>query len=427
MTTELPYEIRHGQKWDSCRVRVWDPIESKMVFHSSRIPPDLKGKKLHEFCMNEYENFRDQVRYRTSTSPSNITFADYFNGEWSEHKLNQGYELTLRDYRNIFDVHLQDLYPIPLDKITPRHLEEIYSRKRKEGVSEDRIARMHKLVKQVLGDAKKRGIIRENVARDRMDGPRVSRTKSKRKALSESDLQRIIDEVCTMEPFWKSLFLVAIFRGMRREEIAALRWEYLLRDNYAIAIFQVVRTNHGGELIFKDPKSEQSKRTLPRTEMIARVLEDWRQTCGGPSEGFVFPSPIKANMPIYPDTITSHAKDLSNKLGINFTLHSLRHAFVTRSLKSIHTDLGTVQNIAGHSDPKMTLWYDDVDTETMFQAQSDFEKRFSIKQDSRPTNLLMSDKIVDIRDLTKTFGGNCTKTVQNAERNSSEPKKPAVI
>ena len=196
------YTIRNGKRHDTCNIRVWDPILKKQVYHSEPIPEGLSGKKLEAFCLNEMKKFQDQVLYRTSVAPSNTTFGDFFCGEWSDYKISQGRDLTLKDYRNLYDVHLsKSLGNVPLDRITPRLLQGIYAERRASGVSVDRVLRMHKLIKQVLEDAKKRGIIDENVAKDRMDSPEHPQRISQydENVLGEEDVQKIINAINEMD------------------------------------------------------------------------------------------------------------------------------------------------------------------------------------------------------------------------------------
>ena len=75
-----------------------------------------------------------------------------------------------------------------------------------------------------------------------------------------------------------TLFYVALFTGMRRSELLALRWQDV---DFLYAQVYVNRSLHhlkDGSYVFTQPKSEKSRRSIALSPSALKVLNEYRET-----------------------------------------------------------------------------------------------------------------------------------------------------
>ena len=63
-------------------------------------------------------------------------------------------------------------------------------------------------------------------------------------------------------PRWKIALLTVLFMGLRRGELAGLEWKDIDYENKTMTIARSVQDIIGFGLITKEPKTENSKRTI---------------------------------------------------------------------------------------------------------------------------------------------------------------------
>ena len=136
-------------------------------------------------------------------------------------------------------------------------------------------------------------------------------------------------------PLLESAIVTAIKTGMRKSEVLGLRWPNV---DFGNRIITVEGTKNGK--LRKIPMSPKLTETLDRVRKMSQGEYVFADREGRPYKGF------RASW--------DHAL---KKAGIeNLTFHSLRHTFGTR-LGMQGTDLGTIQELMGHADLKMTKRY----------------------------------------------------------------------
>ena len=111
-----------------------------------------------------------------------------------------------------------------------------------------------------------------------------------------------------MEPeYSRDFLLIALFTGMRRSEVAALRWEYIDLVNRSL---HIPNTKNGDPL------------DLPLSDFLVELLAK-RQAGRSP---WVFPSSSQKGHIVEPKKFTTR---VSARSGITFTMHDLRRTFIT--------------------------------------------------------------------------------------------------
>jgi len=131
-----------------------------------------------------------------------------------------------------------------------------------------------------------------------------------------------------------ALLEVALRCGLRRAELAALRWEWIKSD-YDPPFLGVIG------------KGNKERRVTLHSATLA-ALAEWR-AIGGNGSGLVFG--------LSPMGIYSMIKRRAADAGIELTPHDLRRTFVTRALDA-GVPVEKVQAAAGHSKIETTMRYD---------------------------------------------------------------------
>lgn len=152
------------------------------------------------------------------------------------------------------------------------------------------------------------------------------------------------------------IIMLAAYGGLRRAEIAVLRWEQIIDDQIWV---------HG---------KWDRMRIVPLDAELADALETERQRrarggCGtgfrykaGLTDGYVFGGRDGVHMA--PNTVGRIAKRI---LGAGWGAHTLRHSFATTVLDNTG-DLAAVQELLGHASPATTRIYTPVDTRRLRAA-----------------------------------------------------------
>ncbi|MCC5581395.1 site-specific integrase [Microtetraspora sp. AC03309] len=156
------------------------------------------------------------------------------------------------------------------------------------------------------------------------------------------------------------LWWLAALRGLRRGELAGLRWVDLSLETAELAVVQQL-VHVGGELVPFPPKSAAGRRTValdPQTVRLLRRHERDRRAekaCRGEAwddTAHVFTR--RGGSPVAPDYLTYRFHRLVERSGLPpVRLHDLRHGAVTMALAA-HVDLPVLQGQVGHASIVLT-------------------------------------------------------------------------
>ncbi|WP_062434292.1 tyrosine-type recombinase/integrase [Herbidospora daliensis] len=152
------------------------------------------------------------------------------------------------------------------------------------------------------------------------------------------------------------LWWLAALRGLRRGELAGLRWVDLSLETAELAVVrQLVQV--GGRLVSFPPKSQASRRTValdPQTVRLLRRHEREQRTEGRFCDGRAQVFTRMDGSPVAPDYLTYRFRKLVRESGLPpVRLHDLRHGAVTMALAA-HVDLPVVQDQVGHASIVLT-------------------------------------------------------------------------
>ena len=257
----------------------------------------------------------------------------------------EGYEHMARKYL------IPSLGNILLTTLKPEHLLSYYNDRRAAGLSGRTIHHHHVTLHGALKCACKWGLIARNPA-DSVDPPHFD--KPEMHTIAEADLQRFLDAAKQTEYY--PLFYLALFTGMRRSELLALRWADV---NLLMCQAHVTRSLHHlrtGETVIRQPKTAKSRRMVALSPSTCQVLQEYRAKQESErlhdgkllqEDGLIFPW--------MPDTVTHAWLKVARRVGLkDINLHSARHSHASLLLKQgVHPKI--VQERLGHSSIQVTL------------------------------------------------------------------------
>ena len=306
-----------------------------------------------------------QLDNGTFIKPGKTTLAEYLERWLKDYAWPNLAPRTAEGYQYIVRSHLiPSLGQIPLTQLKPEHLQRLYSEKLsagrfdgKGGLSKRSVQYIHVTLHKALKNAVKLGMIGRNPA-DAVEPPRPQHHEMQ--TMNESDIH-IFLELAKSTPYY-ALFYLALFTGMRRSELLALRWcdvDLLLCQ---LSVTRTIHQLHNGDIIFQQTKTDKSRRMVslsPSTAIVLRehreLQEKMRQSLGLTltDEDLVF-CQIDGK-PLLPDSITHAWMKLARRTGLKgIRLHDARHTHASLMLKQgIHPKI--VQERLGHSSIQITL------------------------------------------------------------------------
>jgi integrase len=201
----------------------------------------------------------------------------------------------------------------------------------------------------------------------------------------EDEISRFLEAARKTRYF--ALFHVALFTGMRRSELLALRWcdiDLMLCQIYVSRSLHVLR---GGQVIIRQPKSAKGRRMIALSPLTASVIREHREKqsleriiLGKPltGEDLVF-SDVEGRQ-FLPNTVTHAWIKLVRRTGIKYIrLHDARHSHASIMLKQ-GTHPKVVQERLGHASIQITLdTYSHVAPGLQEAAAARFDQAFNAK------------------------------------------------
>ncbi|RKG99193.1 tyrosine-type recombinase/integrase [Corallococcus carmarthensis] len=149
---------------------------------------------------------------------------------------------------------------------------------------------------------------------------------------------------------WRPLLLVAILTGMRRGELAALRWEDIDWSAGANGVIHV-RRSWG-----RDTTKGGKERVVPVHPQLRPELEAHQRKAGA-SQELVFPSSRSGGMRHSAWPATALLRNIAARAGVvlpeRYTFHGLRKQFGSL-VHQATGDLVATQRLLGHSTPQIT-------------------------------------------------------------------------
>jgi integrase len=297
--------------------------------------------------------------------PGKTTFGDFLDRWLKDYAYANLAPRTAEGYETIIRQHLiPKLGNIPLTQLKPEHIQKYYAEMLSVGRSDGKgalnpltVRHHHMTLHNALKCAVKWGLLTRNPA-DAIDAPHTTRTEMK--VMTEEDLNKFL-EVIRPTPYY-ALFYTALFTGMRRSELLALRWSDVDLLLCQISVTRAMHRLKNGDIIFRPPKTAKGRRIVSLSPSTALVLGEHRKSQealrilqGTPFTLTDLLFAREDGSPLRPNAVTNAWLRLAKRTGLHdIRLHDARHTHASLMLRQgIHPKI--VQERLGHSSIAITL------------------------------------------------------------------------
>ena len=284
---------------------------------------------------------QQQLRPRATS-----TLSEFVRAEWKPNAELALKKSSMRIYSYQLEKHIvPTVGELPLRNVNVAQIEACLSRLKQKGHATSTLRSVRATFATVLRSAVKRGYIEKNPAHGVVI--REGDSKKEWRFYSADQVRMLLNELT--EPC-ASVVAVAVLTGMRIGEILALRWK---RIDLLGGTLEVAENYSSGE--FGSPKTKSSRRVIPISSALRRVLEDHhaRMQSASPEE-LVFRTPT--GTPLNDKNL--YNRELApacDRIGQpRISWHSFRHTHATL-LHANGESLKTAQALLGHSDLETTL------------------------------------------------------------------------
>lgn len=307
----------------------------------------------------------NQLNNGVFIKPNKTTLTEYLKLWLQNYAWTNLSPKTAEGYEHIIHRHIiPSLGKIIMTQLKPEHLQNYYYEKlnkgrcdSKGGLSPKTVRHHHVTLHNALQTAVKWGLILNNPA-DAATAPRIQRQEIQ--TWNEDEINKFLNSIKDSE--YHPIFYLALFTGMRRSELLALRWSDIDFNYSQIYVSRSLHHLRNGNIVIRQPKTSSSNRTIALSQSALTMLEDHRNK----QEGFhlLAGEPLSEDSlvfchidgsPLLPDTITHAWIKLVRRSGLkNIRLHDARHSHASLMLKlGIHPKI--VQERLGHSSIQVTL------------------------------------------------------------------------
>ncbi len=244
-----------------------------------------------------------------------------------------------------------------LVKLTPQHIQSLYSAMLGRGLSPRTVLHTHRILREALSHGLKWDMLMRNVC-DSVDPPKPRRREMT--ALDFPDVQRFLD-VAVVSPYGP-LFFLAVYTGLRRSELLGLRWSAIDLVHKNMSITETLQLVKGRGLVSLEPKTSRSRRLVSLAPDASALLsglkikqrEQAEALEMGWSESWYVFCHLDGS-PFYPNTVSKRFSELVKKAGVpKLRLHDLRHTHASLMLKE-GVNPKTVAERLGHASVVITL------------------------------------------------------------------------
>jgi integrase len=236
--------------------------------------------------------------------------------------------LTFDHYEMLIRRHLTPaLGHIALKDLRPDQVQHFYNKKRETDLAPGTVSAMHTVLHAALKQAVRAQLVMRNVCEATTSPRRMPR---EMRPLTLDEVSRLLKAIM-QDRLFPAIFL-ELGTGIRKGELLGLQWQDLDLDAGVLRVRQALArvrthapTNHGRKthLLFQEPKTEYSRRTIPIPEDIIEELKHHKARQAQEKllfgqdykdHGLVFCQPD--GQPINPRTFTRAFERLLQRAGV---------------------------------------------------------------------------------------------------------------
>ncbi|WP_416729339.1 tyrosine-type recombinase/integrase [Fictibacillus sp. JL2B1089] len=349
-----------------------------------RIQKAKGGFKTKKEAQEYLVNAINEVNQGTYLQPSNEEFSVFIERWFNTYYKRNVAETTADISWCLIKGHLIPYFNKQvISSITTYQLDCFYSEKLEEGYAAKTIRELHSLLRRAFEQAIKWSLLKFN--------PAVNATPPKEKikernTWSKNDIKKFIDTAKLSDE--ATIYIIAIFTGMRRGEILGLKWQDIDFDLKKIYVTRSLAFTSEKGLFLKDVKTSKSRRQISLSPYIIDVLRqhqvkqnNFKEKLGEDytDNDLVFTS-LNGNFKD-PRNLLREFSRLTKKADlIKISFHDLRHTHATLLLKNGENPK-VVSERLGHSRVGITLDLyshvtDDIQEEAALRLEESFFNNF---------------------------------------------------
>ena len=277
---------------------------------------------------------------------------------------------TVAGYRHLIN---HDVLPaiggVELQALTALHLDRLYAGLLGRGLAMSTVRKVHAVVGMALSDAERKGFVNRNVARLATPPAHSASRAPEMKFWTPEQLSSFLTSIASHHHY--PLIRLAALTGLRRGELAALRWSDVDLSEATVSVRQST-TVVGGKPITGDVKTKRSRRVVDIDAGTVATLKSWARTqkeyallhgAGWSGSGLVFTMP--GGEAWHPDSISQAFERLvspaskaraeaSLKIRPRIRFHDLRHTHASHLLAA-GVNVKVVSERLGHASVAFTL------------------------------------------------------------------------
>ena len=292
-------------------------------------------KELTEKLHQNIERYQDVEL----TEDSRMTLGEWLDRWLTDYKENTVRPGTLAGYRSCIENYIKpQLGGKQVSLVTSQDVQKLYRKLKENGrvrehprfgsaLSDTTINRLHAIFHQAMEDALHAHIIAKNPTVG-ATVPKASR--APKRVLTDKELNTFLDAV-REDMIWGDFFYVELTTGLRRGEICGLMWQDFDARN---GVLQVRRTLHSRKLgvdMLGKTKTRSGERTIVLPSSTAEILRRRKENA---ITQWIFPDPVRPELPLSPNCAYTHMKAILHKAGLpDIRFHDLRHPYVKHTTK----------------------------------------------------------------------------------------------
>lgn len=281
---------------------------------------------------------------------------DFFQEAWVQEALLRVEESTKMRYSSYLELQILPTFGnMALDRITIRGIDQWLNDLRAGGLSPKTINGALVVLKKVLSDAVRWGVLAYNPIKDVKALPEDDKEMEFWQA---HEARRLLSYAQGHKPHWYPVFFIALNTGMRLNEIVGLQWDCVDLDRKTITVRRQFCEKTG---TIKERTKGKRIRRVPINADLHRLLVELKS---GRAGEYVVPRMDYRHS-------SRELKKMAERVGVRpIRFHDLRHSFAAMWMMS-GGKIYELQKVLGHASIAMTERYAHLAPEHL-QGATDF-------------------------------------------------------
>ena len=190
---------------------------------------------------------------------------------------------------------------------------------------------------------------------------KISKTPRQIDVLSTAEIEAVLTDLQTNEPWYYPLFLLWMSTGLRNGEVRALSWDCIRWQEGELLIHKSLRIDGlKSRRFIPAPTKPGKERIVPLTHQVLQVLQEHQKAMDSLGlfhpEGLVFLTPL-SHQNVYDTLLGKVWKRSLIRCGLRpRRLYAQRHTFISHAL-AMGNSVADLASIAGHSTQTMLTIY----------------------------------------------------------------------